>query len=198
MFDQNKFDERAFKIAWLVSKGWILDLYSGSWRKEGVSRKEDFGWRGGYTLTNNFSLDDAYDHDLPLRIDSKEEKIEPEPPKQPRSRGKVAAKVKRGRLMDSQKYDPRYCSGKRLAYLNRVHKKEEGKPLIEEECPHQNHCPLCSKRSEYCRTPSAHTRTRSHRVARTMALLAKARARKEDLEKSYKPGGGDVNPYKRY
>lgn len=96
MFDLNSFDERAFKIAWLVSKGWILDIYSGFWRKEGVSRKEYFGWRGDYTLTNDFSLDDAYDLYLPPRIDRKEEKIEAEPPK-PRSRGKVAAKVKSGR-----------------------------------------------------------------------------------------------------
>lgn len=51
-------DDRLFKIAWLVSKGWVL--CGGVWRKEGAKRiAYPHYYLFSEVVTNDFSLEEA-------------------------------------------------------------------------------------------------------------------------------------------
>lgn len=96
------------------------------------------------------------------------------------------------------KYDPTHCSGKRLAYLDRVHKKAEPAPAP--SAPKKEVCLICwpSPHNAYpCRRYNRHYRTRGHRIARTPSLCAKAAARAEEALRLYLTSGRKGrNPYR--
>ena len=93
------------------------------------------------------------------------------------------------------KYDPAYCLGKRLAHLQLREKPEPPEPPPARE----GKCPLCSRHWPEdwgCSSVNSHQRTRSHRVARTCAVVAKAIARIEKKMTKHKPGERKNNPYR--
>lgn len=85
------------------------------------------------------------------------------------------------------RYDRAFCSGKRWAQLEAAAagRLDPGPPEVEEP-PAPVLCYLCDpRRCLFCRHPNQHTRTRSGRPARALALMAKAAAALEQSAHPY-------------
>lgn len=97
------------------------------------------------------------------------------------------------------RYDPAFCSSKRLAYLE-IHtpkNPESEEPVTEAPRFEATRCLLCNPQVHFfCARPNMHKRTRGHRVARASSLMARAAARVAKLQASFVPDGAHLSPYK--